>query len=202
MAKTFAGGVARPMKVWVVAFCVLLGGCQFFGMIANGAHRLYNIVADDRSSTDGWSDVQINMGVRDALAERQAALIVDVEVTVFEGAVLLTGVVPKTEVLNDILTATWSVPGVRKVYNYVRVGPAPVMADTAAEAALASRIKTQLGLTAGIESANYKLILENGTVYLMGVCAGDEEYARVQSILKHTDGVDKIVYLMRRPIED
>ena len=33
-------------------------------------------------------------------------------------------------------------------------------------------------------------------------CAGEEEYQRVQAVLKDTDGVDKIIYLMRLPIEE
>ena len=73
------------------ALCVVtvlfLAGCQFFGTIANGAHRLYSIVADDRSSSDDWSDVGINMAVREALARRKGTLVIDVEVTVFEGEV-------------------------------------------------------------------------------------------------------------------
>ena len=179
-----------------------LGGCQFLGTILNGTQRVYTIVADDRTTSDDLSDIQINAAVRNALGEKNGALMIDIEVTVFEGAVLLTGTVPRPDILTDIMTATWSVPGVRKVYNYVRVCESPSPVEVAAEAAIASRIKTQLGLTAGIESSNYKLTLEGGTVYLMGVCAGDEEYAKVQAVIKSTDGVDKIIYLMRRPIED
>ena len=190
------------MKKGILLLFLLLGGCQFIGAIMNGGHRLYSIIADDRTSADDWSDVQVNLAVRDALGQRKAALMIDVEVTVFEGNVLLTGTVPNGDVLNDIMTATWSVPGVRKVYNYVRVDEAPKMVDTATEAAKAAQIKAKLSLTAGINSANYKLVLENGTVYLMGICAGEAEYERVTSVLKTTDGVDKIVYLMRQPIEE
>ena len=181
---------------------LMLGGCQFMGAITNGMHRIYSMAADDRAASDDWSDVGINMAVRDALGKRNAALIIDVEVTVFEGAVLLTGTVPKSEVVNEIMEAVWSVEGVKKVYNYVRVDEAPKITDTTAEAAKATQIKTRLGLTAGINSANYKLILENRTVYLMGICAGEEEYNKVMAVLKDTDGVDKIIYLMRLPIEE
>ena len=190
------------MKNIVLCLFLLLGGCQFIGMITNGVHRVYTMASDDRSASDDWSDVGINMAVRDALGKKKAALMIDVEVTVFEGAVLLTGTVPKAEVVNEILSATWSVEGVKKVYNYVRVDEAPKITNTAAEAAKAAQIKTRLGLTAGIDSANYKLVLENQTVYLMGICAGEEEYQRVQAVLKDTEGVDKIVYLMRLPIEE
>ena len=173
------------MKVLSLLFLLCLGGCQLWGTVINGGHRLYAIVDDDRTAKDDWTDVQINASVRDALSQRSGALLVDVEVTVFEGSVLLTGIVPKGEVLTDILEATWSVPGVRKVYNYVRVG---------------ASIKTKLALAAGIDATNYKLTLENGVIYLMGICKDDSEYTKVLSILKNTEGVDKIIYLMRRPI--
>ena len=189
------------MKFLVIITCLLLGGCQFIGTIGNGLHRVYSMAADDRVAADDLADVQINMAVRNSLGQKKAALMIDVEVTVFEGNILLTGTVPNGDVLNEIMTAVWEVPGVRKVYNYVRTDEAPSMSDTVSDAARAAQIKAKLTVTAGINSANYKLIFENGTVYLMGICSGEDEYARVEAVLKDTDSVDKIIYLMRLPIE-
>jgi osmotically-inducible protein OsmY len=146
--------------------------------------------------------MQINLNVREALARQIPTLAIDVEVTVFEGEVLLTGAIPSIEVIHTILTATWSVPGVRKIYNYVRLDSAPDIQDISLETAKALQIKSELAITAGIESANYKLILENGTVYLMGICSSESEYQAVLSVLKSTDGVEKIVPLMRQTLED
>ena len=190
------------MKRTLILACLALGGCQFMGMIGNGAHRLYSMVADDRSTTDDWSDVQINMAVRDALGKCKASLVIDVEVTVFEGEVLLTGAIPNADILNDIMTQVWSVPGVRKVYNYIRIDETPAFHDVTVEAAVAAKIKAKLAVTSGVNSANYKLILENGTAYLMGIYADEAEYRRVEAVLSTTDGVDKIISLMHPPIED
>ena len=191
------------MRFLVITLCFFfLTGCQFFGTIANLGHRVYSIVADDRSTTDDISDVQINMAVRHALGGEKAALMLDVEVTVFEGEVLLTGAVPNADVLEKIMTAVWSVDGVRKVYNYVRVGDMPELSDTTAEAVTAAQIKTQMAMTKGINASNYKLMLENGVVYLMGICSGEEEYQNVRAILMTTSGVEKIIFLTRKPIED
>ena len=191
------------MRIFVITLCFFfLTGCQFFGTIANLGHRVYSIVADDRSTTDDISDVQINMAVRHALGGEKAALMLDVEVTVFEGEVLLTGAVPNADVLEKIMTAVWSVDGIRKVYNYVRVGDMPELSDTTAEAVTAAQIKTQMAMTKGINASNYKLMLENGVVYLMGICSGEEEYQNVRAILMTTSGVEKIIFLTRKPIED
>ena len=190
------------MKYLSLVLLFLLGGCQFIGTVTNGVQRLYSMVADDRTASDDWSDVQINLAVRDSLGHRQFALMIDIEVTVFEGSVLLTGTVPNGDILNEVMEATWAVSGVRKVYNYIRIDSSPKLLDTASEAAKAAQIKTRLTLTAGINSANYKIILENGTIYLMGICAGPEEYQKVEAVLKDTEGVEKIIYLMRLPIEE
>ena len=190
----------RFLMIFFVFF--FLSGCQFLGTIANLGHRIYSIAADDRTATDDISDVQINMAVRHALGGEKAALMMDVEVTVFEGEVLLTGVVPNADVLEKIMTAVWSVNGVRKVYNYVRVGDMPELSDTTSEALTATQIKTQMAMTKGINASNYKLILENGVIYLMGICSSDEEYQNVKAVLMTTAGIEKIIFLTRKPIED
>ena len=181
--------------------CFCLSGCQFLGTIANLGHRVYAIVADDRSTSDDISDVQINMAVRHALGTQKVALMLDVEVTVFEGEVLLTGAVPNAEVLEKIMTAVWSVNGVRKVYNYVRVDESPTLTDTTADAVIATQIKAKMTLTAGINASNYKIIVENGIVYLLGICFSEDEYQNVRAILMTTDGVEKMIFLTRMPIE-
>ncbi len=185
-----------------ILLCFCLGGCQLWGTLFNGGHRLYTIVADDRTAADDWADVQLNMQIRDALARQKTALVVDIEVTVFEGSVLLTGAVPNAETVQAILSAVWSVPGVRKVYNYVRLDSAPALKDTALEAAVATQIKAALALTPGVSAVNYKLVLENGTVYLMGITASAEEQEAVWARLKNTAGVEKIIFLTRPKMED
>ena len=202
MAQAPKKRVEYFMKIWIIGLILLLSGCQFIGTIANAGHRLYSIIADDRSASDDISDIQINMAIRDKLGQRKATLMIDIEVTVFEGEVLLTGAIPNADILTDIMVDVWSVPGVRKVYNYIRTDTTPSIRDAATEAAIATQIKAKMALTQNIDAPNYKIILENGTVYLMGICNSESEYQAVQSILKTTDGVEKIIYLMRRPVEE
>ncbi len=189
-------------KILFLLILFFLSGCQFVGTLLNAGHKAYNILADDRQISDDLSDIQINLNVRESLARQIPTLAIDVEVTVFEGEVLLTGAIPNTDVIHTILTATWSVPGVRKVYNYIRLNSAQDIQDISLETAKAMQIKAELAVTAGIESANYKLILENGTVYLMGICSSEAEYQAVLAVLKNTDGVEQIVPLMRQTLED
>lgn len=191
--------MANPVKKIGAIIVVLMGltGCQMWGTLANGIHKTWVILADERTIADDVSDIRISLEAKDELARTDAKLAIDVTVTVFEGEVLLTGAVPSVEAVQNALTAVWQVAGVRKVYNYIRIAEALPMDEVAAEATVAMKIRTELGLTAGVAASNYKLILENQTVYLMGVKSSDEEYQTALTVIKNSVGVDKIVCLMR-----
>lgn len=202
MAEAFTGRVARVMKCFIALILVCgLCGCQFLGTIANGAHKAYTFLADDRSWSDDVTDIRINLEIRDGLAREKGSLFFDIEVSVFEGEVLLNGAIPDVELIQKIMSVVWSVDGVRKVYNYIRVAEPLTVEEVAAEAGIAAQIRTELGMTAGIESSNYKLILENGVVYLMGIRSSRAEYEAAVAVIKNAMGVDRIICLMREPIE-
>ncbi len=187
----------------IISFFLFIGltGCQFLGTIANGAHKAYTVLADDRSFGDDMRDFRINLEVRDALGKQKNSLALDVEVTVFEGEVLLTGAVPDANLIQHAMRAAWSVDGVKKVYNYIRMNDPLPLDEVTQEAAWAAKIRTELGMTSGISSSNYKLTLENGVVYLMGVRSSDEEYASALAVIKNSIGVDRVICLMRVPKE-
>ncbi len=176
---------------------VFFGGCQFIGTLANGGHKIYTLLADDRTLGDDVSDLGINLSVRDALMRQKASLALDIEVTVFEGEVLLTGAIPDADLIQEVLTATWSVPGVRKVYMYIRLNEPLSVDEVARDAAVATKVRAELGLTKGIESSNYKLVVENKTAYLMGIRSSDSEYEAALSVLKNSVGIDDVICLMR-----
>lgn len=190
------------MKLCLIAVLLFfLTGCQFWGTLANGAHKAYIFWADDRSFSDDLTDIRINLEIRDGLARQKGSLFFDIEVSVFEGEVLLNGAIPDIDLIQQILTVVWSVKGVRKVYNYIRIAEPLSVDRVATEAGIAAKIRTELGLTNGIESSNYKITLENGTVYLMGIQSSPQEYASALAVIKNTIGVEHVICLMRKPIE-
>lgn len=176
---------------------MFLGGCQFIGTLANGGHKIYTILADDRTLGDDVSDLDINLRVREALMRHKASLALDIEVTVFEGEVLLTGAIPDADLIQEVLTVTWSVPGVRKVYMYIRLNEPLSVDEVARDAAVATKVRAELGFTKGIESSNYKLVVENKTAYLMGIRSSDAEYEAALAVLKNSVGIDDVICLMR-----
>lgn len=185
----------RPFSLIFLLF--LLSGCQMWGTLISGAHSLWGVVADDRPLNEDASDMGLYTQIRQNLAARDIKSLLDVQITVFQGAVLLTGALPNWEEIAQTVEIVWQTPGVNYVYNYIRVGETLGTVQTSEEAALSASIRTKLSLTQGIKSSNYKLVMENGTVYLMGIQQDSDEWQRARAVIADTYGVQKIICLMR-----
>lgn len=175
----------------------MLCGCQFIGTVYNTGHKITSIMLDDRSLKEDWSDTKINFAIRKALTQRDFKYLLDIELTVFEGTVLLNGALPQTSLIDEVVEITWKTNGVKKVYNYLRLGEPSSLLSVNEDAAISAKIRYELSLTKGISSVNYKITMENGTVYLMGIAQDDTELEKVVSIIKNTVGVNKIIILLR-----
>lgn len=181
----------------LILLCILLSGCQFASTIFTGARKITTVIIDDRSFQDDLQDFQIAMSLREDFIEIDPKLGLDISPDVFEGRVLLTGALPNIELIQQILEKTWRTPDVKVVYNYIRVANPPSLEVVNTDAAISGAIRTQLTFTRHVSSSNYKLIMENGTMYVMGIAKNEAELERVLSVIKNTVGVNKIVNLTR-----
>ena len=181
----------------ILSSALLLCGCQFIGTIYNAGHKVSSIVLDDRALKDDWLDTKINVSIRNKLAKKDLKYLLDIELTVFEGCVLLNGALPQTALIDEVVEAVWQTNGVHCVYNYIRVATPSDLASVNEDAAVSAKIRYELSLTKGISSVNYKITMENGTIYLMGISKDEEELKKVIAVIKNTVGVSKIIVLTR-----
>ena len=184
----------RPF-CWVLLLGAL-GGCQMWTTLLSGIHSVGTVIADDRSTKEDVNDIALYASVRKNLSAVDSKLLLDVQVTVFQGEVLLTGALPNIDLIDLAVEAVWKTPDVRRVYNYIRLGKTSDFVDTSGDAAIAGAIKTQFMLTKGIKASNYKVVVESGIVYVMGLETSSEEWEIARSVIAGTAGVQKIVYLM------
>ena len=181
-------------------FCFMLifwlSGCQIWTPLFNGVHSVGTVIADDRPVDEDISDIGLYAAVRKNLSAVDSKFFLDVQVTVFRGEVLLTGALPNIDLIDKAVETTWKTPDVGRVYNYIRLGKTSDFMDTSSDAAIASGIKTQLMLTKGIKASNYKVVVESGVVYVMGIETSSEEWEAARAVIADTTGVQKIIYLM------
>ncbi|MBQ3117421.1 MAG: BON domain-containing protein, partial [Alphaproteobacteria bacterium] len=122
---------------------------------------------------------------------------VDIELTVFEGAVLLNGALPNEHYIDEVARTVWQTNGVQKVYNYIRLDNPPSINVVNEDAVVSAKIRYQLSITRGVSSVNYKITMENGIVYLMGISENQAELDSVIAVIKNTVNVKDIIVLTR-----
>ena len=176
---------SRSVTSLVMAIAMLvLGGLLFSGcapaMIGVGTAAVAASSTEKGLSTS-VADGLIFTKIQDNFLQTDASLPTVVDVTVNDGAVLLTGKVktPEEKVLATKLT--WEVRGVREVVNEIQVIDKSSIKDIAKDLAASAQLRGKLIADNSLSSLNFSIDVVNGTVYLSGVAADAEEMNRVVS---------------------
>ena len=169
--------------VMAVAMLVL-GGLLFSGCapaVLGVGTAAVAASSTEKGLSTSVSDGLIFTKIQDNFLQTDASLPTVVDVTVNDGAVLLTGKVktPEEKVLATKLT--WEVRGVREVVNEIQVTDKSSIKDIAKDLAASAQLRGKLIADAGVSSLNFSIDVVNGTVYLSGVAADAEEMNRVVS---------------------
>ena len=121
------------------------------------------------------SDSVIFTKLQDKFIQNDASLGTVIDVSVNDGAVLMTGKVktPEEKVLATKLA--WEIKGVREVVNEIQVTDTSTLKDVAKDLAASAQLRGKLITDGKISSLNYSIDVVNGIVYLSGVAASTEE---------------------------
>ncbi|WP_444910290.1 BON domain-containing protein [Microbulbifer sp. TRSA005] len=174
-----------------LAATALLGGCSTVmeathdGPIQQdpGKRSLGTYIDDERIET--IVTVNINKAHPDLKTS-------NIDVTSFNGVVLLTGQVPDQKLRLLAGRTASQVQNVRQVYNETQVrGKVTFLASTS-DTWLTTKVKTNLLAHKEIDGARIKVVTENGVVYLMGLLT-PAEAERAADLTRSIGGVQKVV---------
>ena len=173
-----------PIAIFLLLAGVGLSGCTS-AVIGVGTAAIAASTTEKGFSTS-VADNQIRAKLIDQFVKSNFSLVTAVDVSVNDGAVLLTGKVktPEEKILATKLT--WEVRGVREVVNELQVTDSSSIKDIAKDLAASATLRTKLITDSNISSLNFSIDVVNGTVYLSGVAANADEMNRV---IAHARGV-------------
>lgn len=115
-----------------------------------------------------------------------------IDVTSYNGVVLLTGQVASDDNRSAASDVANRVKRVRQVHNELSVSGATSILARSNDSWLTTKIKTKLLFTANLNSGHIKVITENGVIYLMGLTTRAEADTAVD-VARNTSGVQKVV---------
>jgi osmotically-inducible protein OsmY len=149
------------------------------------------VATDRRSAGAQLDDEVIEDKTALAITEKHKSD-VHVNVTSFNGIVLLTGEIPSESVKGELERMVRANPKVRGVQNELAVGPVTDIQVRSNDTLITSKVKARFVEAAKFQINYVKVVTENGTVYLMGMVRREEADAAVEPA-RTTSGVQRVV---------
>ena len=178
--------------VLAAAAVSVLQGCA--PAIVAGAAGATMMAVDRRSTGAQADDGAIDFKVESEAGTRWGNDI-HLNVTSYNGYVLLTGEAPNAEVRSEIVRIVrGSSERVRNVYDEMVIGPVTDLGARSNDSYITSNVKARMLDSDAVKTIYVKVVTERGVVYLMGIVSRKEGDAAAQ-VAATTEGVARVVKL-------
>jgi osmotically-inducible protein OsmY len=185
LLTTAAAGTAAPLSGCIVAAA---GGAAAGG---------YQVLGQERAPGQQINDTALAALVSQSWGQFKPELAHDLDATVYQGGVLITGRVPSEDWRQEAVARTWKVDGVKDVYDEIEVGPDTHFTDEVRDAVISQRLKDDMIFDSQIKSINFTVRTENGVVYLLGTARSQDELNRVTDYARNIPNVRRVVSHMK-----
>ncbi|MBZ9611383.1 division/outer membrane stress-associated lipid-binding lipoprotein [Rheinheimera maricola] len=174
--------------------CTLLAvlqGCAA-AVVAGGATAVTS--ANDRRTLGAQIDDKnvVLKAVRALSDDAATAEGSNINVTSYNGVLLLTGQTASEAIRQRAEELTRSIDGVRNVQNQIRLGNNTAMTTRTRDGWISTKVKTQLLADKQVSGLNIKVVTENAEVFLLGL-VNEQEAAKAVDIARHVDGVSRVI---------
>lgn len=168
---------ANPVFIFVVVFSALtLTAC-----------------GSSRSAGSNLDDVSANSSLKRILLFDRQHDYSDVDITIFEGRVLLTGTMRSPDGQARLVENAFKAPNIVQVIDETLLAQKTPAGQGFTDSRIDRALKTKLLADRGITSRNYKIAVSNGVIYLLGVARDETELARALNLATSTAGVRRVV---------
>ena len=120
----------------------------------------------------------------------------NINISSFKGDLLITGQVPRQELIKLATDQASTLRNVREVFNYLQVMGQTSFLSKANDVLITNRVKSRLQDLKFLDINKINIVTEHGSVYLMGTLNQDELRIVLQTI-EGTKGVQKAISLVR-----
>ena len=167
--------------------------CSPAGVLASGGATTMVVAEGDRSLGTVVDDATIKVNIAAKFINSGDNLFVDVNTTVLESRVLLTGLVSNQEVRIEAVRLVWEVEGVKEVINEIEIGNRSSIKDYAKDLWINTQAKAIAAKTVGLRSVAYNFETINGKIYIAGITSKADQLESVVEELKNIKGVSEII---------
>ncbi|HJO13406.1 MAG: BON domain-containing protein [Pelagibacteraceae bacterium] len=176
-----------------LVFLSIVYGCSPAGVLASGGATTMVVAEGDKSLGTAVDDATIKLNISRKLLTSENNLFRDIDTSVIEGIVLLTGIVENQEKRIEAVKIVWEVDGVKEVINEIEIGEKTSIKEYANDVWITTQIKALAVRDIGLRSISYNVETIRGKVYLAGITSRPEQLETLVNIIKGVKGVNEVV---------
>ena len=172
----------RMIAASLLAVASALSGCV--GLSLNTQERSLSSAVDDFNA-----QTQLNA----MLLAESPSLFANVNLTIVEGRVHMSGTVPNSD---DRLIATrlaWETPHVKEVINDIEVTDTADVGDIAQDRWISAQVRGRILSDGAIHDVNYTIDTQNRVVYILGIAQDQVELDRVLAHARSVPEAKRVV---------
>ena len=168
-------------------------GCSPAGILASGGATGMVVAEGDRSFGAVVDDATIKVNIAAKFLSAENNLFININTSVLEGRILLTGLVDNQEIRIDAVRLVWEVEGVQEIINEIEIGNRSNLKDYASDLWINTQARAVAAKTVGIKAITYNFETIRGKIYIAGITTTPELLDEMTNALKNIKGVNEIV---------
>jgi len=186
MVKTF-------LVINILFLIILNYGCSPAGILVSGGGTTMVIAEGDRSFGSVIDDATIKVQIARKFLSSEENLFLNIDTSIIEGRVLLTGIVNKQETRIDAVRRVWEVVGVQEVINEIEVGDKTTFKEFSQDLWINTQVKGIAAKKLGLRSLSYNFETIKGKVYVAGITSRKEQLDLLIKSIGNVKGIKEIV---------
>ena len=167
--------------------------CSPAGMLASGGATTMVVAEGDRSLGSVVDDATIKVNIAARFLNQDSNLFVDINTSVLEGRILLTGLVSDQETRIEAVRLVWEVEGVKEVINEIEIGDRSSIKDYASDLWINTQARAVATKTIGFRAVGYNFETIQGKIYVAGITSRPDQLESLIDALKSIKGVKEII---------
>lgn len=192
---------ASSLRAFFCLGAVLVGTFPLAGCVALAAGGFaaggYTLATEQRSPEQLVKDAAIAAVAHKYWLDYNVELARDLTATVYDGRLLITGIVPNAAWKAKAEELARQIQGVKEINNEVQVGQQTGLLRDARDDIISSTLRTELLTDPQVRSSNFIVHTLNGIVYIIGYARNDAERDRVLSYARNLANVTRVVAFIR-----
>ena len=168
-------------------------GCSPASVLATGGGSAMVVAEGERSLGTVVDDATIKVNIAAKFLNAGNNLFVNINTSVLEGRVLLTGLVDNQELRIEAIRLVWEAEGVQEIINEIEIGNRSSIKDYANDLWINTQARGVAAKTMGIRSVTFNFETIKGKIYIAGITTRPDLLEETISALKNIKGVNEIV---------